>query len=1209
MKATLTFICLCFAVYSSICSKVSAFTIDGPPIEMLADRTENNCWGLDVDETYVYWTEPRNGVFRIPKSGGSATRLTTSANPLFSIVVFGNFLYWAEYDENLGLPTIRMCSTYGGPVTVIRYGSGSIRHLAVDSSGVYWVEKSNVGPNYFGVVYKIGGVSVSNPQMLAGVSPTDLAVDRAGPSGIAIDGNHVYWIEHTYASSGTGSVLRVPKSGGAIFTLVTGLGETSGLVLDQDNAYFGIWNDSVYKVSKTGGTAIELGGHSSSQYLAEHGAFVYSTSIWSDGQIQEIAKDGSAVKSRPTFFESDPARSGSWGVVADASGVYWTECPSCSDPMNGAVRAISAAYPAITSHVPTYPLLINGKQPFTIFGFNFDPDCTVTLRDHRTGEVFPDRTKISQTDTLIELSVNFTAAPAEWSVEVTNQGGISSNRYYFRVGDPVVAGETRLEITPIPDAPVGEYSSSSVTIEGGTDISFEIKLVNDSGENDVTGAADLFASNLDGMNLNNFRLYTDEGLDTAETTISAYYDSSDGRVASDPILVSVLPQLTVTVNYEWLPDRGEHKLSAEVYDPAGLVDESDCSFNWDLGADGVVEYEGFGSVIYPGSVFYDHALSMGTNRILVRAETEENPKRVDYDEITVILESKHSQEPVSQSAYEPSVGDILDDEGFDAVLTSEKADVGLIVLIHGMDDTGESEWIQGLYAEIYEAIDPVPNIVIYDWHEMSDADYVKINLPDGELLEIYDRDEAFGIVDDILEVRKAGLGQGYLLASKIDKLIDSGLVQTDKPIHLIGHSAGGFVAGKVAEELVLMYLSGNLSDPGIQITMLDTPCPLKKHLVEASSFVTPERYISSRFGKARLWLGDDNTYYRKEIPKRYGNGLLFDQIKNHGYAHEWYRETVKRTESLFHSEGDGFQRSLFFGSQALTTQTEENSTIIEPSSATLQTSSNNMTEISGFSKFGDVFTSPPDFTITEEVNAGIYTDYTMPIGAEYLHFSTQYSGKNDGDFLSVHFGDEVVAVIPDVEYRRGSLFKNKINVGHLAGETNTLMFKLVSRGDPGCSLLLSNIGITKTEDPDADGLTILEEESVGSDPLDPDSDNDGLSDGDEVNTYGTDPLKADTDDDGQNDGDEIRAGTDPLAAEDALRITNFEMLPDGSVDLTWSSKSDKTYRVYRTETLDFLNYRAVGGGAIPGEAGTTNLTDTPAVDVKKMFYWIEVEDF
>ncbi|HEX7285305.1 MAG TPA: Ig-like domain-containing protein [Candidatus Angelobacter sp.] len=65
-------------------------------------------------------------------------------------------------------------------------------------------------------------------------------------------------------------------------------------------------------------------------------------------------------------------------------------------------------------------------------------------------------------------------------------------------------------------------------------------------------------------------------------------------------------------------------------------------------------------------------------------------------------------------------------------------------------------------------------------------------------------------------------------------------------------------------------------------------------------------------------------------------------------------------------------------------------------------------------------------------------------------------------------------------------------------------------------------------DPDHDGLTNLQEFQLGTDPHNPDTDGDGLSDGDEVNIYHTNPLVADTDGDGIPDGVEVLNGTDPL---------------------------------------------------------------------------------
>ena len=65
-------------------------------------------------------------------------------------------------------------------------------------------------------------------------------------------------------------------------------------------------------------------------------------------------------------------------------------------------------------------------------------------------------------------------------------------------------------------------------------------------------------------------------------------------------------------------------------------------------------------------------------------------------------------------------------------------------------------------------------------------------------------------------------------------------------------------------------------------------------------------------------------------------------------------------------------------------------------------------------------------------------------------------------------------------------------------------------------------------DPDKDGLTNDEEKQHGTDPKNPDSDGDGLNDGDEVNKHHTDPKDPDTDDDGINDGDEVTGAKNPF---------------------------------------------------------------------------------
>lgn len=138
-------------------------------------------------------------------------------------------------------------------------------------------------------------------------------------------------------------------------------------------------------------------------------------------------------------------------------------------------------------------------------------------------------------------------------------------------------------------------------------------------------------------------------------------------------------------------------------------------------------------------------------------------------------------------------------------------------------------------------------------------------------------------------------------------------------------------------------------------------------------------------------------------------------------------------------------------------------------------------------------------------------------------------------------------------------------------------------------------------DDDRDGLKESYELRIGTDPLNPDSDGDGLKDGDEALKYKTNPLKVDTDEDGLTDYDEVmKYSTDPTKAD-----TDGEGLKDGEEILKYKTSplnpdtdgdglSD--YKEVMETKTDPLKADTDGDGLKDGEEITVYKTDPLKAD-------------
>ena len=94
-------------------------------------------------------------------------------------------------------------------------------------------------------------------------------------------------------------------------------------------------------------------------------------------------------------------------------------------------------------------------------------------------------------------------------------------------------------------------------------------------------------------------------------------------------------------------------------------------------------------------------------------------------------------------------------------------------------------------------------------------------------------------------------------------------------------------------------------------------------------------------------------------------------------------------------------------------------------------------------------------------------------------------------------------------------------------------------------------------DSDGDGLDSVEEFTRGTDPENPDSDGDGLSDGDETDIHQTNPILSDTDGDGLSDAIELaNPGLDPNDSSDGLSDADADGLSRAREFLLGTSPDD-----------------------------------------------------
>ena len=170
-------------------------------------------------------------------------------------------------------------------------------------------------------------------------------------------------------------------------------------------------------------------------------------------------------------------------------------------------------------------------------------------------------------------------------------------------------------------------------------------------------------------------------------------------------------------------------------------------------------------------------------------------------------------------------------------------------------------------------------------------------------------------------------------------------------------------------------------------------------------------------------------------------------------------------------------------------------------------------------------------------------------------------------------------------------------------------------------------------DEDGDSLTNGEEVELGTDPRDPDTDDDGLDDGLEVKVIGTDPKKSDSDADGVSDGIEvvgtypdnidpapesgkvISAGENKIPLKDGnngLKVLDLEKpisIADWgdkkAANIHKNTKTDPSDRIDALDPMNDSDYDDRPNATLPGKTYKSEKTEgTDPLDQNSKYLWI-----
>ncbi len=224
------------ALAGTSCAQGSPISVcsTGTCVATVIGNGRTGSWAVAVDDEFVFFERTPTILSKVPIGGGPVTDVRTDLDRIWMAAVDEEYVYTTEYE--LG---VRRVKKSGGPTELVMRPMGTFTTLALSHDNIY---VALTGENQIAMVAKAGG----QPTLLAG---------QTAPTSIAVDDQHVYWVNQGSEGLAAGEVVRA-QLGDLTQTevLASGLDFPNALAVGAQHVFFAS-GSQVFRVSKAGGQA------------------------------------------------------------------------------------------------------------------------------------------------------------------------------------------------------------------------------------------------------------------------------------------------------------------------------------------------------------------------------------------------------------------------------------------------------------------------------------------------------------------------------------------------------------------------------------------------------------------------------------------------------------------------------------------------------------------------------------------------------------------------------------------------------------------------------------------------------------------------------------------------------------------------------------------------------------------------------------------